>query len=80
MVSYALAVPCLVLFLGGPVLGSAYESWFIAVAGLAMAIIMAAIMDWYTRSVSPKCVLLNRKSLVLAIPGHGDVDILQAKF
>jgi hypothetical protein len=80
MVSYALAIPCLLLFVAGPVLGLAYKSWVIAVAGITMAIIIAAIMDRYTRSASPKCVLLSRKSIVLAIPGHGDVNISQAKF
>jgi hypothetical protein len=79
IVSYSLAIPCLLFFLGGPALGLAYKSWFIALASVAIAIIIAAIMDRYTRSASPHCVLLNRKSIVLAIPGHGNVDISEAK-
>ncbi len=75
IVSYSLAIPCLLFFLGGLSLGLAYRSWLIAVAGIAIAIIIAIAMDRYKRSASPNCVLLNRKRIVLAIPGHGNVDM-----
>jgi hypothetical protein len=47
---------------------------------MAMAIAIAIFIDRYTRSASPKCVLLNRESIVLAIPGHGEIDMALAKF
>jgi len=80
IISNLLAVPCLVLFIVGPIFGLAYKSWFVALASMAMAIAIAIFIDRYTRSASPKCVLLNRESIVLAIPGHGEIDMALAKF
>jgi hypothetical protein len=79
IISYLLTVPCLLLFIMGPIFGLAYKSWIIALSCIATAIVIAVFIDLRTRSVSPKCVLLNRENIVLAIPGYGDIDMAQAK-
>jgi hypothetical protein len=79
IISNLLALPCLVLFIGGPIFGLAYKSWFVALGCVAVAIAIAIFMDQYKRSASPKCVLLNRESIVLAIPKYGEIDLAQAK-
>jgi hypothetical protein len=56
----------------------AYKSWFVELGCVAVAIAIAIFIDQYTKSASPKCVSLNRKSIVLAIPRHGEIDLAQA--
>jgi hypothetical protein len=80
IMSYLLAVPCLVFFVAGPIFGLAYKSWFVALACMAIAVAIAFFIDRYARSALPKCTLLNRESMVLVIPGHGEIDMAQAMF
>jgi len=79
IISNLLAVPCLLLFIVGPIFGLVYRSWLIALSCVATAIVIAVSIDLYMRSASPKCALLSREKVVLAIPGYGDIDMAQSK-
>ena len=80
LVSYLLAIPCLLLLLLGPVFGLAHHSWYLGIGGVAMAIGIAVIIDRYSNSASPRPVLLNEKSIVFDIPRHGLADMANVKF
>jgi hypothetical protein len=78
IISNLMALPCLVLFIAGPIFWLAYKSLFVGLGCVAVAIAIAIFIDQYIKSASPKCVSLNRKSIVLAIPRHGEFDLAQA--
>jgi len=79
LTSKLLALPLVVLLVLSPVLGIAYESWIVGLGTLAVAFGIAIYMGRWVSSASPKCVKLSRDAIVLAIPGHGNVDMTQSK-
>jgi hypothetical protein len=70
---------CVVLLAASPVLGIATESWIVGLGLLAAAFGVIIYAGRQLTGVSPKCVKLSREAIVLAIPGHGEVDMARAQ-